>query len=71
MTIQTCEHCRFFYQYTAQKGTDTGECNRYPPQGVNDGGELDWIFPKTRGFFSCGEWKPILASGNISVYDEE
>ncbi|MCG8625519.1 MAG: hypothetical protein MJE68_26415 [Proteobacteria bacterium] len=69
---QTCETCRFFYQRSSQKGTDDGECLRYPPQLVNDGiNEPYWSFPETRTFNNCGEWKPILESGNTSVYDEE
>ena len=33
--------------------------------------EGDWEFPIVREFGHCGEWRPILENGNISVYDNK
>ena len=69
-TDQRCENCRFF---RGAETDDYGACLRYPPQieVSAEGYRTDWIFPKVNKFSRCGEWRPILESGNISAYDEE
>ena len=77
---QTCGNCRFL-----DDNYKDGEprCHRYPPQAKD---ETDFHEPPLLGAFEvhlwrfpevnkdhhwCGEWKPILTSGNISAYEEE
>ena len=69
-THQVCENCRFFGGAGAD---DYGACLRYPPQVVaNDGGyQIDSRIPTVHKTSRCGEWRSILANGNISAYDEE
>ena len=72
---QTCKNCRFFEQIlTSEKEGRTGECHRYPPQAAYKEtitNETNWEFPKVYESHHCGEWRPILENGNISVYDNK
>ena len=75
-THQVCENCRFFQRNS--KGTtlhplpeNEGKCRRYPAQfSATDYHHL-YRFPTVRESGWCGEWRPILESGNISAYEEE
>ena len=75
---QACKNCRFFREitdYSTPKRKDIiGECRRYPPQAVYQEtiiNETNWRFPVVGEFHHCGEWRSILESGNISVYDDK
>ena len=68
---QFCDNCRFYLPNEA-KGTTAGECRRYPPQCASNGHNIRlYFFSKVTEDDWCGEWKPILKSGNTSVYDEK
>lgn len=72
---QTCKNCRFFKQITIPvEKSRRGRCYRYPPQAAYKGtipNEINWEFPLVYEFHQCGEWRPILENGNISVYDNK
>ena len=72
---QTCGNCRFLDD-TYKDGKP--RCHRYPPQEKekvpHPVGSLSffWFFPDVKKDTDwCGEWRPTLASGNISAYDDE
>ena len=72
MPEQKCKNCRFFDQHPPNSDSlYDGLCLRYPPQLQNNEHARHWYFPEVRQSNCCGEWKPILKSGNLSVYDEE
>lgn len=82
MELQYCENCRFFQQDSTEKEERKGECKRFPPQIVwydvdkeeyeeEAYDKVHWRFPEVYEYQRCGEWRPILESGNISAYDEE
>ena len=49
-----------------------GDCRRFPPRIiVLSDYQIESVFPQTDIGDFCGEWKPILDSGSISVYDDE
>lgn len=72
-TDQRCENCRFFDSLSLSMEDDRATCLRYPPQieVSQEGYRTDWLFPKVNKTSRCGEWRPILESGNISAYEEE
>ena len=68
---QVCENCRFFDRTGSE---NKGECLRYPPQASHYETIISaviWRFPEVHQADHCGEWRPILESGNISAYDDE
>ena len=72
MTQQKCENCRFFHENLSNSERPyEGDCLRYPPQLSNNEYGLNFYFPTVNRSSHCGEWRPILASGNISAYEEE
>ena len=79
-THQKCETCRFFSDQDSTAEDDHGSCLRYPPQIESFPPQIEaletaisrsWLFPRIHKNSRCGEWRPILESGNISAYDEE
>lgn len=44
-----CENCEFFVKNANPKGTELGQCRRYPPPGYQG-------FPGVRPDDWCGEW---------------
>ena len=77
---QTCENCRFLDDtYT----DGNARCHRYPPQATDETHypedsliitpmELHvWRFPEVDKRDWCGEWRPILQNGDVSVYAED
>lgn len=72
-THQRCETCRFFVDHSSTVEEDQGFCLRYPPQieALEIAISRSWLFPRVSKGSRCGEWRPILESGNISAYDEE
>lgn len=72
-THQRCETCRFFSGQDSTAEDDRGSCLRYPPQieALEIAIFRSWLFPRVHKNSRCGEWRPILESGNISAYDEE
>ena len=68
---QFCDNCRF-YLPTEDDGKGRGECRRYPRQCSDSGDNFRrYFFSKVSEYDWCGEWNPILKSGNTSVYDEK
>ena len=72
---QTCGNCRFLDD-TYKDGNS--RCHRYSPQAQDEThfyeepltGSFEvhaWRFPEMDKGDWCGEWRPILASGNISA----
>ena len=72
-THQRCETCRFFDNISLSAEDDSASCLRYPPQieSLEIAISRSWLFPRVHKNSRCGEWRPILESGNISAYDEE
>ena len=70
MAKQKCENCRFFDQFPSptERRYD-GHCLRYPPQ-FSEHGLTPWLFPEVCKNDCCGEWRPILKNGNISISHE-
>ena len=78
-TQQNCGNCRFLDDtYTDGKP----RCHRYPPQAQDETMSYEepligtfevhvWRFPEMDKGNWCGEWRPILDSGSISVHDEK
>jgi len=72
-THQRCENYRFFDNISLSAEDDSASCLRYPPQieALEIAISRSWLFPRVHKNSRCGEWRPILESGNISAYDEE
>ena len=61
-----CKRCRYWtwpisYNHPPQDTEEMGRCRRYPPiPYIREGGDLDTIWPETRGHEGCGEWQERL-----------
>ena len=59
---QNCGNCRFLID-TYKDGKP--RCHRYPPQVKEEiMTSTFWLFPEVEKDDWCGEWRPVLASGN-------
>ena len=83
MARQYCDECRFYFHPRLEEDLQDdiplipgvefkGDCRRFPPRIiVLQDNEIEHSFPQVETYDSCGEWKPTLDSGSISVYDDE
>ena len=75
---QNCGNCRFLDDTYKD---EQARCHRYPPQAKEETWQPEgivstltatfWRAPEVEKDHWCGEWKPVLTSGNISAYEEE
>jgi len=54
--FKNCLHCEHWKPKHKKDWQDTGQCRRFPPVQLTDNHDLA-IFPWTRSFDICGEWK--------------
>ena len=75
-SVQKCGICRFFQRNPKRTNhwsppEDHGKCRRYPAQFSTTDYRDSYRFPTVHESDWCGEWRPILESGNISAYEEK
>lgn len=65
MADEVCEGCKFWYDVFEAKGSDIGQCVRFPPIADRNRQHAD-IWPMTSMFAWCGEFQKKPVSGETS-----